>query len=113
MIKNKEELKRALDANELVFVHYYDPDDEQSKAFEYVVRTLEKTIDPRILMCKIDVKNFEGLDEVRRPPLLRVFYQGQVIFEQIGAFKSIELNVKVLRRGIRSVFERMNIKYRV
>jgi len=113
-ISSREELVRALKANEVVFIEYYDSSSENKDLSYYIMRELTKYIDPRILVLRIDVYKYPDLGgDVSHTPCLRVFYRGKMVFEQQGFFGDIELDMYVLRRSIRSVFHGLNIGFRV
>ncbi len=113
-INNREDFIRALKANNIVVIEYYDPDDTESTRFDRVVKKLTKHADPRILFLKINIsKNPELGDGVNKLPCLRVYYRGRIIFEQKGSFGKEDLDLYVLRRSIRSVFHGFNISFKI
>lgn len=113
-ISSHEELMRALKANEVVFIGYYDPGSKEGMLFHDVYRELEKHVDPGILVLKINVrKNPELVKGLSTIPCIRVYYKGRLVFEQQGFFGKIDFDVYVLRRSIRSVFHELNISYRI
>ncbi|MET1160634.1 MAG: thioredoxin [Thermoprotei archaeon] len=113
-VSSREELNRALRANDIVMIEYYDPESKKSREFNFVIKELVKYIDPRILVLRVNVKRAPELSsDVSTIPCLRVYYRGELIFEQQGYFGNVELDVYVLRRSIRSVFYDRNLKYRI
>ncbi|WP_440059858.1 thioredoxin family protein [Thermogladius sp. 4427co] len=113
-LTSREELDRALSNDEPVIIEYYDPNNSLSNFFSEVVKELSKRADSRLLFCKINIKSHPELAEgVEKAPVLRVFYKREIIFEQKGCFRNFELDLMVLRRGIRSVFEKINLRFRV
>ncbi len=113
-IKSREEFIRALKANDVVFIEYYDSSSDESKLFYDVMRELVKHIDPRILVLRIDARRYPELSkDVSHVPCLRIYYRGEIIFEQQGLFGIRDLDLYVLRRSIRSVFSDMNIAFKV
>ncbi|MEM4846385.1 MAG: thioredoxin, partial [Thermosphaera sp.] len=93
---------------------YYLPDDDESFILSEVIRELEKTIDPNILVCRVDATRQDILGEkLSQTPIVRVYYKGSIVFEQKGVFKDKELNLQVLRRGIRSTLNSKGIRARI
>ncbi|MCC6010960.1 MAG: hypothetical protein LM556_00990 [Desulfurococcaceae archaeon] len=113
-LKSREEFIRAIIGNEVVLVGFYEPDDTESRVFDESLRSLERVIDQRILVCRVNLKDHPdcGID-VPQTPSIRVYYRGEVIFEQIGCLSTVDLNVNVIRRGIRDVFTKHAINMRV
>lgn len=113
-ISTREELVRAIKANNVVVVEYYKPDSIESKKFGRVVKQLTRYADPRILFLRVNIdKNpqlGDGIDEI---PCIRVYYKGKIIFEQKGSFGKEDLDLLVLRRSIRSVFHGFNIAFKI
>ena len=113
-ISSREEFVRALKANDVVMIEYYDPESRESELFNDVVKELSKHIDPRILVLRVNTReNPELVSDISKIPCLRVYYRGKLVFEQQGFFGNLELDVYVLRRSIRSVFKGLNIAFRV
>ncbi|MFZ8783373.1 MAG: hypothetical protein ACO2OR_05260 [Desulfurococcaceae archaeon] len=113
-LKSKEEFIRALTGNEAVLIGFYEPDSDEGLVFHESLKNLERVIDQRILVCKVNVKEHPEIGlGIYRTPTIRVYYKGEVVFEQVGCLSTVELNVKVLRRGIREVFNKRNINLRV
>jgi thioredoxin 1 len=113
-INNREDFIRALKANSIVVIEYYDPENEESTKFDKVVKKLTKYADPRILFLKINInRNPELGGGVKELPCLRVYYRGKIIFEQKGSFGKEDLDLHVLRRSIRSVFHGFNISFKI
>jgi hypothetical protein len=113
-LTSKEELERVLSSDEPVVIEYYDPDVEGSKIFSEVVKELGKVADSRLIFCRVNVKEHSALAEgIEETPALRVFYKRNVIFEQKGCFGNPKLDLMVLRRGIRAVFESIRLSLKI
>jgi hypothetical protein len=113
-LNSREEFERALIANELVIIEYYHPGSKESSILSETIKELEKHIDPNIFVCKVNVLREDITGEKPSPtPLIRVYYKGAMIFEQKGVFENLDLNVQVLRRGIRSTLASKGVKIRV
>lgn len=113
-ITSREELVRAIRANDVVLISYFSSDSEKNELFKNIMKELSKHLDPRILVLKVDAeKNPDLTSDVSELPCLRVYYRGRIIFEQVGFFGKPDLDVYVLRRSIRSVFHSMNIAFKV
>ncbi|MEM4469757.1 MAG: thioredoxin, partial [Desulfurococcaceae archaeon] len=76
-------------------------------------KEFSKHADKDILFCRVNVKEHPDIASVSDIPTLRVYYRGEVIFEQVGALSTVELNLKVVRRSIREVFKAHNINIKV
>jgi thioredoxin 1 len=113
-ISTREEFVRALKANELVMIGYYDSGSKDSSIFRDIYRELVKHTDPRILPLIIDTKETPELaNDLSTIPCIRLYYRGRLIFEQQGVFGDRELDVLVLRRSIRSVFHSLNLSFKI
>lgn len=113
-INSREDLVRALRANEIVLIGYYDPDTREGMLFHDIYKELSKHADPRILVLRVNTrKNPEFMEELPTIPCIRVYYRGKVIFEQQGFFGKRDLDVYVLRRSIRSVFHGLNLAFKI
>jgi hypothetical protein len=113
-LRSKEEFIRALNGNEVVLIGFYEPDIRENRVFDESLKNLERVIDQRILVCRVNMKDHPEIDHgVYKVPTIRVYYRGELVFEQIGCLNTVELNVKVIRRGIREVFRKRNINVRV
>ncbi len=113
-LNSREEFERALAANELVIVEFYQPGSEEGAILSETVKELEKLIDPNILVCKVNALREDITGEKPfHTPMIRVYYQGEIIFEQKGVFENLEVNIQVLRRGIRTTLASKGVKVRV
>ncbi|MEM0355837.1 MAG: thioredoxin family protein [Desulfurococcaceae archaeon] len=113
-IRNREEFNRALLSNEVVFVQYYSSINNKFDFIREVIKRLCETIDPRILVLSINIDESPELArDTDALPCFRVYYNGKMVFEQIDFFYQLDLDLSVLRRGIRSVFNSLNVNYRV
>ncbi len=112
-ISHRSELLRALQSNQVVIIEYSDPEKDESKSFNRIIKMLSKYADPTILFLRINIKNSNISSELPRTPCIRVYYRGKVIFEQKDFFGKEDMDLYVLRRGIRSVFKTYNIPLRI
>jgi len=113
-ISSSEELERALLFNEVVMIGYYDPESREATLFRKVYKRLSEHADPRILVLVANLRNIpELLRDSTTTPCIRVYYRGALVFEQKGLFGDEELDVFVLRRGIRAVLRELNVHFRV
>ncbi len=116
-IRDRNEFTRILKAYRLVLLQYLDPSrDKESRELYYAFRKLSEIVsgnrDVIAAIIRID-KYPELASDISKTPLLRVYYDGKVIFEQYGGFSERELDLYVIRRGIRSVLYKMNLNYRI
>lgn len=113
-VKSKEEFIRAVSFNEVVFVNYYSKFSKNYDVMLAIGRELAKSIDSRILVIGVDVDELPELaTDLPCIPCLRVYFCGKVVFEQLSFFNELEQDVRIIRRGVRSVFRDLNINYRV
>lgn len=113
-VKNKEEFIRAVSFNEVVFVNYYSKFNKDYDMMIAISRELSKSIDSRILVIGVNVDETPELAmDLPSIPCLRVYFCGKVVFEQLSFFNELEQDVRIIRRGVRSVFRDLNINYRV
>lgn len=113
-LRSRDELERALRANELVIVLYYGERGPEQDTMMETLRRLEESADPRVLFCSVNVLEHPELVEgVDRVPHLKLYHNGEVVFEQVGSLTSAELNLFALRRGMRSVLAARNVNIRI
>ncbi len=113
-INTRDDFIRAIKTNQVVIVEYFDPDNEESKKFYPTMKDVEKHVDPSILVLRINVKKTPELSNgIHTLPCIRVFLDGKVVFEQQGVFGRRELDLMVLRRGIRSVLRNRNVLLKI
>jgi len=113
-VRSYEEFVRALEANEVVMIGYYDPESRDAALFYSVYKKLSEHADPRILVIIINTRRSPELSrDLSTTPCIRVYYHGKVVFEQQGLFGDMELDVYVLRRSIRTVLRELSIPFRI
>lgn len=112
-LKSKEEFARALKGNEVVLIEYYEPENRDCEVMAQSMREFYKYADRNILFCRINTRDHPEIADVESTPAIRVYYRGELIFEQLGVLSTVELTVKVVRRSIREVFRKHNIDLKV
>jgi hypothetical protein len=118
-LNSMDELVRVLKAYKLVLIEYLDPfRDKESREHYYAFRKLSEIVsrnkDAIAVLVRIDmVPNISGYVDPRKTPLLRVYYDGKIVFEQYGGFSRRDFDLYVLRRSIRDVLYKLGLKYRV
>ncbi|WP_276814770.1 hypothetical protein [Desulfurococcus amylolyticus] len=113
-LRSREELTRAIIGNEVVFIEYYIPNNRDSENLTAAVKSLEEDGDSRILFCRINMTEYPELVETPRGiPYVEVYYMGKRVFEHYGSLSTADLNLQVLRRGLRQVFRELNINLRI
>ncbi len=116
-VSSVSELKRILRAYDIVMIGYIDPEvsGKMEKEFWRAMKELFRKIhiSNNIFTAWINARNIELANDVKTVPMFRVYYRGQIIFEQYGGFGDRELDLYVLRRSIRSVFEKLGITYKI
>jgi len=113
-ISSRDDFIRAIKANKVVIVEYFDPDNENSKKFYLTIKDVERHVDPSILVARINIRKIPELSKgVHTLPCIRVFLDGEVVFEQQGVFGKRDLDLMVLRRGIRSVLRSRNVSLKI
>lgn len=113
-ISNQEEFDRAINSNRVVFVLYYwVRKNKETETFIETLKKLEEKSDPEVLFCSVDVNKLPALAPNKGSrPLLKVYYDGKVVFEQEGCLTDVDLNTQAVRRGLRSVFAQLQVKVR-
>ncbi len=113
-VRSREEIDRAIASNRVVIIEYYDKESRIGREFSRAVKYLEKHIDPSILILRVSAREHpELLDGVKELPLLRVYLDGKLVFEQQGGFGKTDLDLMVLRRSIRSVLRSFNVAFKI
>lgn len=114
-IVNEEEFDRAINGNRIVFVLYYwVRRNKETETFIETLRKLEERSDPEVLFCSVDANKLPRLAPNKgSKPLLKVYYEGKVVFEQEGCLTDVDLNTQAVRRGLKSVFAQLQIKARL
>ncbi|MEM0004008.1 MAG: thioredoxin family protein [Desulfurococcaceae archaeon] len=112
-LKSREELVRAVKGNEIVLIEYYESGNKDCQIMYESMKELSKYADKVILFCRVNVKEHPEIADVDEIPAIRVYYRGELVFEQFGALSTVGLNLKVIRRSIREVFTKRNIYVRI
>jgi len=112
-LKSREDFIRAIRGNEVVLVEYYKPEDKDCEIMYESMKEFSKYADKNILFCRVNIKDHPELGDVDSAPAVRVYYRGELIFEQLGVLSNADLNLKILRRSIREVLSKRNIYVRV
>mgnify|MGYP001770676932 CR=1 FL=1 len=113
-LKSREELIRALRGNDIVLIEYYEPGNKECEIMAESMKEFEKQASHVVLFCRVNVKEHPDIAvDVDSVPAIRVFYKGELVFEQLGSLSTAELNLKVIRRSIREVFKAKNVQVRI
>ncbi|MEM2025779.1 MAG: thioredoxin family protein [Desulfurococcaceae archaeon] len=112
-LKSKEEFIRAIRGNEVVLVEFYEPNDRDCQIMHESMKEFSKSVDQNMLFCRVNIKEHPEIADVNDLPTLRVYYRGELVFEQIGTLSTVDLNLKIVRRSIRETFKARDISVRV
>lgn len=112
-IRSRDELNRALQGNEIVLVEYYEPGNKDCEVMYESMKEFYKYADKDIFFCRVNRREHPDIADVDSIPAVRVYYRGELVFEQLGVLSTVELTVKVMRRSIREVFQKRNISVKV
>lgn len=112
-LRSKEELIRALKGNDLVLIEFYEPGNRDCDIMSESMKELAKYAEQVFLFCRVNVKEHPEIADVDEVPTLRVYYKGELVFEQIGSLSTVDLNLKVVRRSIRDVLRARNVQVRI
>ncbi len=112
-LRSKSELEELLGAAGLVLTVYVDRSDE-SRSISYAARLFERIREPIITVAIVDVtetKDKELLAEVDAIPLVRLYLNGEIIFEQKGGMGYYRKDFIVLKEGIKDVLAGRGIRF--
>ncbi|MEM0002124.1 MAG: thioredoxin family protein [Desulfurococcaceae archaeon] len=112
-LKSKEELLRAVRGNDIVLIEYYEPGNRDCQVMYESMKEFSRYADRSIFFCRVNVREHPEIADVNDVPAIRVYYKGELIFEQMGVLSTVELNLKVIRRSIREVFNKRNIHVKI
>ncbi|MGC8982483.1 MAG: thioredoxin family protein [Desulfurococcaceae archaeon] len=112
-VKSREELTRALKGNELVLIEYYEPGNKDCDIMGESIKEFAKHAGQVMLFCRVNVREHPEVADVDVVPTIRLYYRGELVFEQIGSLSTVDLNLKVIRRSIREVLNARNIRARI
>ncbi len=115
VVSSKDELERIVKRNSIVVVEYYASWIPESRYFTSVMEELEKHASPDVRIVRVDLEKVELDEELKDivPPYVRVYVNGEVVFEQEGCFMDVSKDVLVLRRGIRDVLRKLGYRFKV
>ncbi len=118
LVRNRRELERILKAYQLVILEYFDPsrsEGAEARELEAAFRLLSKRVDGRldVFAGRIDASNPDFKGDVKSLPMIRAYYNGQIVFEQYGGFSNSGLDYYVLTRSIFNVLERMGVSIKL
>ncbi len=113
LVRSREELARILKAYKLAIFQYYDSGNgmsRETRELTYAFRKLSDRMSSRldVFTGRIDVSKPEFKGSVKHVPMIRVYLDGKVIFEQYGGFGDSEIDYYVLTRSIMNVLEKIN-----
>lgn len=112
-LKSREEFMRAIKGNDIVLVEFYKPGDRKCQIMHESMKEFSKLADRDMLFCRVNIGEHPEIADVSELPTLRVYYRGELIFEQIGSLSTVDLNLKIVRRGIREIFRARDIHVRI
>ncbi len=113
MVRDLEDLDRILGRRELVLLLVYDSRTPIGKYASGLADSIAYTIEPMISLAKMDISRDRALEEAyanTSTPRFQLFYNGRVIWEQIGLFMSYGSDKYAIRRGILRALRRYNLR---
>ncbi len=112
-VRSKDELENLIRSSRIVLVVYVDRS-EESRSLGYAAKMFERLREPIITVAVIDV--VEVLDkrllaEIKDVPQVKLYVNGEIVFEQKGGMGYYQKDFIVLKEGIKSVLTGRGIRF--
>ena len=115
-LKNENDLQRFIECNRIALLAIANKNDKNWRYVEYLLKRLENKAGYMISfgIVHVDIirntlKEFEQRI-AEREVLIRLYFEGNCIFEQEGLFGHILSDEQALKRGIKEVLKKFSIK---
>ncbi len=115
-VRDREEYKKIISSSELVLVDFYSDSNPESRYFSMVLEDFAWRFRKHIKLIRVDMdeaKEIVEMERVESTPKVRLYLNGQCVFEQDGCFMDYEKDMIVLRRSIRSVLKKYGLSYKI
>lgn len=115
-LRSSNELKDFISRNRIVLIAFASKNDSVWRYLEMLLRRFEQRAGYLISFAMVDITTIasllssEQLRIAKRCCLIRLYLDGECVFEQEGVFGNIEADLQVLRHGIRDILKRRSIK---
>ncbi len=112
-VKNKDELENLVRRMKIVLVVFVDDSDE-SRSISYAARMFERLREPIITVAIVntmETRDRKLLAEATTIPQVRLYINGEVVFEQKGGMGYYQKDFIVLKEGIKSVLAGRGIRF--
>ncbi len=103
-VSSNNELQELLGRRALVLLLIYSSQTPVGRYASGLADTLARTIEPVISLAKMDISDDVKLSSeynvAHTDPIFRLYYQGKLLWEQIGLFMNYGGDKYAIRRGI-------------
>lgn len=114
-ITSVKELRELLDQNDMVLIAFVGSN-EESRSISYAVKFFERIREPDIIVAIVNILEHPDVAEVFKieyAPTIRLYINGEIVFEQKGGMGSYDKDVYVLKEGIKDVLRSRGIRFLV
>ena len=114
------EVERIIRTNRALLLVVYDSGKHEQRYMRMFLRSIEPAFEPEVPIIYMDLRD---LDENKRNeilsrlrigasdlPLLRLYYNGDMLWSQFGLFYSLSVDREAMRRGIWVALEKWGLK---
>jgi len=112
-VRDKNELEDLIRRTKIVLVVFADKSDE-SRSISYAARMFERLREPIITVAIVDtteIRDRRLLAEATTTPQVRLYINGELVFEQKGGMGYYHKDFIVLKEGIKSVLAGRGVRF--
>ena len=117
-IRSREQLSRLMGSARLLFLVVYDSGEPVGRYVESLVDAVSRVFEPAIVVAKLDARMVPDTLEAlglgsASPPRLRLYLNGELVWEQVGVFEgNLYADKFAIRRGILLALRRRGLSPR-
>ncbi len=115
-LESRSELESFILRNRIALIAFVSRNSKLWKYLESLLRRFEQRAGYLISFAMIDIEKArnhlpsEQAEVARKSGLIRLYFDGECIFEQEGVFGNLESDLQALRHGVRDVLKRRSVK---
>ena len=115
-LESHNELENFISRNRIALIAFASRDSKLWRYLENLLRRFEQRAGYLISFAMIDIEKAksylpsEQAEVARKSCLIRLYFDGECIFEQEGVFGNLETDFQALRHGVKDVLKRRSVK---
>lgn len=111
-----QELEQIVKENKIVLIEYVSRAKRESRYFHSLIKDFSFKVLNKIKIVTIDLDKYPelwGKENIVLLPCLKLFLNGENIWEQEGCFMDYTKDMLILRRSIREALKRKGLNIRI